>query len=326
MRERGLFLTCVAVLLFTGVFWTGLVSAAPYPEKPLEIICPYAPGSTTDILLRVITDVGSKYFGQPMVVVNKPGAGGALAAADVISSKPDGYKVFWGAHVFFATTIKTQKVPFNPDDLAPLANFVELKMGMVVKGDSSFKNFDDLLNYARKAQGQFKWAHVGRGIGLHMSGMVIFRKAGIATIDVPYKGTAEALVALLGGHVDAASLAYGAMSEQVAAGKARYLMFYTDKRFKDHPDVPTAVELGFPNAVLPAFFGLYVRRDTPEPIRKVLAETCKKITEDPETRKGIERVGEAPRFGGPEFVREEIRKQEAVGIPILKELGLYVGK
>jgi tripartite-type tricarboxylate transporter receptor subunit TctC len=326
LRMKALLLALALFSIFVGSVWINVAYAAGYPARPLEIICPYAPGSTTDIALRVITDVGSKHFGQPMVVVNKPGAGGALAAADVISSKPDGYKAFWGAQVFFATTTKTQKVPFNPDDLAPLANFVELKMGMVVRADSPFKTFDDLLDYAKKSQGQFKWAHVGRGITLHMSGLIIFKKAGIATVDVPYKGTSEVLVALLGGHVDAGSLAYGAVSEHVKAGKARYLMFYADKRFKDQPNVPTAVELGFPDAVLPTYFGLYVHKDTPEPIKKALVEVCKKISEDPETRKGIERLGEEPRFGGPEFMRDAIKKQEAIGIPILKEIGLYIGK
>lgn len=297
-----------------------------YPTRPLEIICPYTPGSSTDIGARVVADIGSKYFGQPMVVVNKPGAGGAIAAADVISSKPDGYKVFWGAQVFFATTIKTQKVPFNPDDLIPLANFMELRLGMPVKADSPFKTFDDLLNYAKKNPGQLKWCHTGRGITLHMSALIIFKKAGVQTIDVPYKGTPEALAALLGGHVDAGSLVYGALSDQVRAGKVRFLMFYTDKRYKDQPNVPTAFELGYPDAVLPTFFGLYAHKDTPENIRKTLTDVCKKIYDDPEYKKGIEKLGEATRFGGPEFIKEAIKKQEEIGIPILKEVGLYVGQ
>lgn len=318
---------CVTVALIS----VALLSAQPaasqaYPTRPLEIICPYTPGSSTDIVARLIADIGPKYFGQPMVVVNKAGAGGSIAASDVISSQPDGYKVFWGAQVFFATTIRTQKVPFDADDLVPLANFLELRLGMPVKADSPYKTFDDLLSYARKNPGQLRWAHTGRGITLHMSGMIIFKKAGVMTIDVPYKGTPEALAALLGGHVDAASLVYGAVSEQVRAGKVRYLMFYTDKRYKDLPNIPTALELGYPDAVLPTFFGLYVHKNTPENIRKMLTDVCKKVYEDPEFKKGVEKLGEEPRFGGPEFIKEAIKKQEEIGIPILKEIGLYVGK
>jgi tripartite-type tricarboxylate transporter receptor subunit TctC len=90
-----------------------------------------------DILARLIADTGQKYFGQPIVVVNKPGAGGSVGAADVISSKPDGYKILESAQVFFATTTKTQKVPFDPDDLVPLANFMGLKYGFLVRRSPS---------------------------------------------------------------------------------------------------------------------------------------------------------------------------------------------
>lgn len=318
-------------MLLVALFSVILLSVQPaatqtYPTRPLEIICPYTPGSSMDILARFIADIGPKYFGQPVVVVNKPGAGGSLAAADVISSKPDGYKVLESAQVFFATTTKTQKVPFDPDDLVPLANFMEFKYGFLVREDSPIKTFDDLITYAKKNPGQFKWAHTGRGITLHMSGLLIFKKVGATTIDVPYKGTPEALTALLGGHVDAANLVYGATSEQERAGKIRYLMFMTDKRYGDHPNVPTAAELGYPDAVLPTYIGLYVHKNTPEAIKKKLLDVCRKIYEDPELKKGIEKIGENPKFGGPEFLRDAIKRQEEIGIPILKEIGIYLGK
>ena len=319
---------CALIVVIVSILFFSLQPAAAetYPSGPLEIVSPYTPGSSFDIVARVIAETGSKYFGQPMVVVNKPGAGGTLAAGYVIGSKADGYKVLELAQVFFATTIKTQKVPFDPDDMVPLANFAELRLGLAVKADSPYKTFDDLINYAKKNPGQLKWCHTGRGITLHMSGLLIFKQAGVTTIDVPYKGTPEALSALLGGHVDAGSLVLGAVSEQVKAGKVRFLMFYTDKRFKDYPDVPTALELGYPDAVLPTYIGLYVHKNTPENIKNKLADVCKKIYDDPEYKKGIEKLGEEPKFGGPEFIRAAIKKQEEIGIPILKEIGLYVGK
>jgi tripartite-type tricarboxylate transporter receptor subunit TctC len=301
-------------------------AAQSYPSKPFEIICAYTPGSSQDIAARLIADVGGKYYGQPMVVVNKPGAAGSVAAADVISSKPEGYKAFQIAHVFFATTIRTQKLPFDPNDLVPLANLWEMRLGMLVKQDSPFKTLKDLIEHARKNPGQLKWSTVGRATTIHMSGLSIFRKAGVQTIEVPYKGTPEALSALLGGHVDAGSLVYGATSEQVRAGKARFLLFYTDKRYEDHPDVPTAEELGYPEAVLPTYVGLYVHKNTPPDVLKRLREVFKKIYDDPEFKKGIERMGEVPKWGGPEFIQAGIKHQEKVGIPILKELGLYVDK
>jgi tripartite-type tricarboxylate transporter receptor subunit TctC len=329
MRKKIWVVTVLCIIfmaLFIALHSAQAATTQTYPTRPLEIICPYTAGSPTDILARLIANIGPKYFGQPVVVVNKPGAASTLAAADVISSKPDGYKVFLGSQAFFATTLRSQKVPFQKDDLVPLANFAEYRMGLMVKGDSPFKTFDDLANYGKKNPGQLKWAHVGRGVTHHMSGLLVFRRAGIQTIDVPYKGGPEAVAALIGGHVDAASLTWGAVLENVRAGRIRVLMFYADKRYKDQPEIPSALELGFGDAVIPGLFGLYVHKDTPDSVKKTLMDLCRKIYDDPEFKKGMDNIGEEPRFGGPEFVKEQIKKMEDVGIPILKDLGMYVGK
>jgi tripartite-type tricarboxylate transporter receptor subunit TctC len=320
MRRKAVHVLVLSVVF--GLF-TMPVIGSDYPAKPLEIVCPWTAGSSTDLSARIIAEVGSKYFGQPVVVVNKPGAAGSIAAADVITSSPEGYKALWGSHAFFSMTMMTQKVPFKPDDLVPLANFLELRQGLVVRSDSPFKTFDDLVAYAKKHQGQLKWSHSGRGLVLHLMPLMIFKKAGITTIDVPYKGTPEAFAALLGGHVDAASLSYASIVDMVKSGKLRFLMLYSEKRFKEQPNVPTAVELGFGEATLPTYFGLYIHKDTPESIQKALGVTAKKIYDDPAFKKGIERVGDEPRYGGPDFLREAIKKQEKMATPMLKELGLY---
>jgi len=298
-----------------------------YPTKPIEIVCPYTPGSSVDILARLIADLSPKYLNQPMVVTNKPGAGGSIAAADTISSKPDGYKLVILSNAFFETTIRTQKVPFEQDDLAPLANFIEYKNVMAVKGDSPWKTFNDLLDYAKKNPGKLRWAHSGRGITTHLGGLLIFRKAGVETIDLPFRGSPEQLAAVLGGHVDAYCGPYGTAKDHVKAGKVRCLILLSEKRYSDPPDVPCALELGFPEAAnLRTYFGLYVHKNTPETIRKTLIDAFKKVYEEPEFKKGIEKLGEEPRFEGPEFIKETIRKGAEIGVPILKELGLYVGK
>jgi tripartite-type tricarboxylate transporter receptor subunit TctC len=124
--------------------------------------------------------------------------------------------------------------------------------------------------------------------------------------------------------VEAASLPIGTVLDNVKAGKVRFLMVYSDKRYGDHPDVPTVGDAGFPDAAMPSFWGIYVRKDTPEPMKKVLADVSRKMWEDPDLRKGIERLGGQPRYGGPDFIRGAIKRQEEIGIPVLKELGLLV--
>jgi tripartite-type tricarboxylate transporter receptor subunit TctC len=299
-----------------------------FPTKPIELVCPYAPGSSMDIMSRLIADIAPKYLGQPVVVVNKPGAGGSIAAADIIGSKPDGYKLVMLTNAFFATTVKIQKIPFDPNDLTPIVNLYEYKLGLIVKGDSPWKTLNDLLDYAKKNPGKLRCAHGGRGITLHLNALLIFKKAGVDVIEIFYKGASpEQLVALLGGHVDASSMAYSAVKDHVKAGKIKYLVFFSDRRYSDQPMVPCAAELGFPEAAkLATFVGLYAHKNTPEDIKKILINTSKKIYDDPEFKKGIEEFGDEPRFGGPEFIMEAIKKGEEVGVPIIKELGLYIGK
>jgi tripartite-type tricarboxylate transporter receptor subunit TctC len=324
----GKVLIFVLVTVSVGSVFSQPALGRDFPTKPIELVCPYAPGSSMDIVSRIVADLAPKYIGQPIVVVNKPGAGGSIAAADVISSKPDGHKLVMLTNFFFATTVKTQKIPFDPNDLTPIVNLYEYKLGMIVKGDSPWKTLSDFLDSAKKNPGKIRCAHGGRGITLHMNALLIFKKAGVDIIEVFYKGASpEQLSALLGGHVDAASMAYGAVKDHVRAGNIRYLVFFSDRRFSDLPAVPSAVELGFPEAAkLATFNGLYAHKNTPEDAKKALLDVFKKIYEDPEFKKGIERMGDEPRFGGPEFIKEAIKKGEEAGVPIIKELGLYIEK
>lgn len=304
------------------------IAAQSYPIKPMEIIHGHSPGGAYDLLGRLIAQIGPKYFGQSIVVVSKPGAGGIIAAAEVVNSPPDGHKALIIAQSFFATTIWTQKMAFDPEDLVPVANFMEIsRPGLLVRADSPFKTFDDLLTYAKKNPGQLKWCHVGYQIFHTMSTNLLFKKAGITAIDVTFKGTPEALAALLGGHVDVGPFVYGSVAEHLKAGKVRYLLMYSDKRYRDQQHVPTVVEQGYPEAsYLTSLTGLYIHRKTPASSMKTLMDVCKKVYDDPEFKPGIEKMGMDPKWGDPEFIKKAISKNAEIGIPILKELGMYVGK
>lgn len=317
----------ILAMLLVGSILIQPALGEEYPTKPIEIVVQWTPGTPTDIMTRLVAEIAPKYLKQPIVVVNKPGASGSLAAGEVISSKPDGYKLLSASNLYFATTAKTQKIPFDPNDLAPIVNFMEMKNGVCVRGDSPWKTFADLLDYGRKNPGKLRMVHTGRGIGPHITLLLIFRKAGVEATDLFYPGGPEKVSALLGGHVDAASMTYGSAKDLAKAGRIRFLIFMSEQRYSDPSDVPTAVELGFPEAAkIATIFGLYVHKNTSEKIKKILFDGFKKTYEDPEFKKGIEKLGEEPKFGGAEFINESIKKTEEVGVPILKELGLYVGK
>ncbi len=316
------------IFLAVGVV-VPLALAADYPTRPVELYIPYAPGGTSDILGRIIVDTAQKYLGQPLVIVNKPGGGGSLAAATLISSKPDGYRVAMLATNFFGGTIYTQKVPFGPDDLVPVANFIQYKEALAVRGDAPWRTLADLLHYAKTTKpGELRWGHpAGRGAPLFMNMILILRKAGVTGIEVPYQGAGLLLTSLLGGHIDVASTSFGAMRESERAGKVRYLVSYGPRRYGETPNLPTAAEAGFPEVGrLNGFVGLYVHKDTPAEYKKTLFNVLKKTFDDPEFRKKLEAFGEEPLFAGPEFITEQINIFRKVAIPMLKEFGLYEGK
>jgi tripartite-type tricarboxylate transporter receptor subunit TctC len=274
---------------------------------------------------RLAAEIGKKYFSQPLVVVAKLGGSGTVGASEVINSKPDGYKILYFNHNYFATTVRSQKISFDPNYLVPLANYIELIESIGVSGDSPWKTLDQLLDYGRKNPGKIRHGHGGRGTGGHMLDWLIYKKAGVEITDVPYiKGSVELIPPLLGGHIDSGHLIYSSVKSQIAAGKIRLLVTHGDQRFKLTPNVPCATELGFPTFTV--YHGFYVHKDTPEDIKKTLFETLKKIYEDPEFMKAVEQMGDAPKFGGPEFLKEQIRRVEQLGVPLLKECGLYVGE
>jgi len=319
---------CVLIVTLISVALLSAQSARAqgYPTKPIELIHPYGPGTAMDIVSRLIADIAPKYLGQPMIVNTKPGASASIGAADLIASNPDGYKLLSMVHHYFASTIHTQKLPFNPNDLVPLANFVELMQAMAARADSPFKTLSDLLEYARKNPGRLTWSHGGRGITSHVIAMGIFNKEGVNTVDVPYKGgTVESLTALLGGHVDMASIT-SPFDDHVKAGKIRLLMVYADQRSPSFPNVPTIVELGYPGMFLPAYTGIYIHKNTPEPIKKILMDALKKVYDDPAFKKGIANLGVEPKWGGPDFINEQIKRSEAIAVPALKKLGMYLDK
>jgi putative tricarboxylic transport membrane protein len=324
---KRMFILMVVTFLGVSALIIQSASGIEYPTRPIEMYVPYGPGGTNDLMTRIVADVAQKYVGQPLVVVNKPGGGGAVAAGYLISSKPDGYKMVSLATAFLSSTIYTQKVPFGPDDLVPVANFMEFQEGLIVRGDSEWKTLSDLLDYGRKNPGALRWGHPSRGSPLCMNTLLVFRKAGVTGIEVPYLGSAEVLNALLGGHIDAAAQSYGVMREQLRAGKVRYLASFCAQRFKEPSNIPTAAELGFPEATkLRTFVGLYMHKDTPEDIRNFLFNAFKKTNDDPEFQKRFEKFGEALVFGDGEFIKEQIKKSREVSIPLLKEFGLYVAE
>jgi tripartite-type tricarboxylate transporter receptor subunit TctC len=278
-----------------------------------------------DIMARLVAETAPKYLGQSVVVVNKPGAGGALVAMDVINSKPDGYKLVTLSTNSFMSTFKTQKIMFNPEELVPLWSFLMFKTGMFVQADSPWKTLADLIDDAKKNPGKITWGHHGRGLSVQVAASLIFKQAGVDLTEIPHKGSPESMAALLGGHIDVLTTSYATVSKHIESGKLRGLVVYSDRRFEDRQDVPSSTELGFPQLEkLTPLVGLYGHKDTPEGVKKILVEALRKTCNDPAFKQGIVKVGEEHRCEDPEFAADAAKKGTEVVVPILKDLGIYV--
>lgn len=315
----------ISLALVVGVGLVPCSHGKDYPTKPIEMLISWGPGAASDLVGRLIAEVAKKHLGQPVLVINKPGAGGTVAVSELIKAKPDGYKIIYLSNNYPGTTVKTQKIPFNISHIVPLMNFVEMKQGFVLRADSPWKTFGELLDYAKRNPGKLSWSHTGRGIGPHLNGLLIFRRAGVETVDVPYSSSPDQVVSLLGGHTEAAIVPLGVVRDHIRAGKIRFVLNVSNRRYSDFPEVPCPPDLGFPDQIA-SYMGVWVHKDTPEDVKEILLAAFKKTYDDPEFRKGMANFGEELRFGGSEFLKEETGKLERIGVPLLKELGLYAGQ
>ncbi len=319
-------LAVFAILVSIGLFTDAAICRGQsYPTKPIELIIPWSAGGATDIIGRLFAKYASQHFGQTVIVINKTGAGGILATSEIVKAPPDGYKILLQSISFHVIQSQSQKIPFSPSMVIPISNFTEGIQGCMVKGDSPWKSFGDLIDFGKKNPGKLTWSHAGIGIPPHMAMEIAMDKAGIKAVSVPHKGTPEALAAVLGGHVMAGSMAYSALKDQVAAGKVRYLTIWRDKKFEEMPDVPASAEIGFQeSSKTRSFFGIYAHKDTPKEILNTIEEVSKKVCMEPEFKNDLKKRGQPLVFMSSSELGEFISQARSQVTPILKRLGLYV--
>ncbi|OWW19281.1 tripartite tricarboxylate transporter substrate binding protein [Noviherbaspirillum denitrificans] len=218
--------------------------AQSYPSRPVRLICPWPAGGSTDIVMRAFTESLGKSLGGTVVLDNKPGAGGILGAVELVNAKPDGYTLSQLPLGIFRLP-HMQKVAFDPmKDLTYIACLTGYTFGLVVRADSPIKSIKDLVDYAKANPDAFTYGSTGTGTTPHLVVEQFAKRAGIKLLHVPFKGNADGMQALLGGHVMAHSDATG-WASAVEAGRARLLATYGSKRTKRWPNVPTLLELGY---------------------------------------------------------------------------------
>jgi tripartite-type tricarboxylate transporter receptor subunit TctC len=277
-------------LLAAAAAWLAIAASAhgqAFPSRPITLICPWPPGGSTDLHLRKFAEISQKYLGQPMVVENKPGGGGMNGPATMAkTARPDGYTLS-------QLPVGAYRIPhIQKVDWDPLADFTYIigisgyTFGVVVRADSPFKTFRELVDYARANPGKLAYGSTGNGTSPHLLMEEVARKTGVEFLHVPFKGNADSTQALMGGHIQAQSDATG-WGRYVDSGTFRLLVTFGESRTKWN--APTARESGI-DIVSYSPYGIVAPRGMDAQQVKLLHDAFKKTLDDPEHLKTLQQL------------------------------------
>jgi len=306
----------------------GALLAAPavraqgrFPDKPIRLLVPWAAGGTTDIQLRALGDQASRRLGQPIVVENKPGAGGVLAAQQLLQEKPDGYVVAQMPISVFRHPQMASRALFNPlEDFTYVIHLTGYLFGIVVKADAPWQTLGQFLDYAKANPGKVNYGTPGVGTSLHITMEQIAGQRGIEWTHVPFRGVAENMQALLGGQIHATADSSG-WSELVQSGRLRLLTVWSAERAKRFPDVPTLRESGI-DIVSASPYGLAGPKGMSPDVVRVLHDAFKEALFDPAHIAILDRFDMAPWHMGPADYTAFARRTYAEEGEMIRKLGL----
>ena len=293
--------------------------AGSYPSKPVTVIIPTAASVSGDILMRAFADAVSKHLGQSIIVDNKPGGSGALAAAHVASAKPDGYTLLNITIPIYRVPF-IQKTPYDPvKDFTPIVLLGGYTLGGVVKADGPFKEWKDVLEFAKANPGRFTYTTVGPQTTNAIAMETMARHSGVQFTHVPGKGGGEGIAAVLGGHVHA-MVESPAWASLVASGDMRLLFLLNLERSKKWPDVPTIRELGY-DYTFDSPYGLAGPRGLDPAIVKKLHDAFRKAYDDPRVIETYDRFDFVRRYMSTEDYAKFVPKLAADERAAMERLG-----
>ena len=261
---------------------------AGYPERPVELVVPWAAGGGTDSMARSFAEAAKKHMAQPFIVNNKPGATGSIGFSDVARAAPDGYKVsVLTAEILIIPHMGIGKV--SQDDFIPVARFNALASAISVKADAPWNTVEEFLAAAKRTPGSIKVGNSGVGSIWHLAAAAVGEKAGVQFNHIPFQGGNPAVLALLGGHVDAVTVSTAEVMTHVASGKLKVLAVMADKRLKGFEAVPTLKERNI-DVIVGSWAGLGVPRGTPANVVSTLKAVAFKSMSEPVLIEAMEKM------------------------------------
>jgi tripartite-type tricarboxylate transporter receptor subunit TctC len=277
-----------------------------YPTKPISMIAPFPPGGVADIVGRPLAASMEKALKQPVLVVNRPGAGGAVGMTSVAKAAPDGYTILMALSsisIFpVSDPLNGKPAPYQLSDFAPIALVTADPTVLVVAADGPYKTIQDFIASARAYPNQMNYSSSGVYGTLHVAMEMFANAAGIKLFHVPYQGGGPAVAALLGGQVHALASGPAAAVGQIKAGKMRALAGWGDKRLALMPELPTFKELGYKDVEFYIWAGVFAPAATPAPVQSRLREAVRAAVADPQFKGAMDKVStpisylDAPQF------------------------------
>lgn len=312
------FMGCISML-------PGPVSAqagADYPIKPIELVVPFGAGGGTDVLARVTAEAAKKHISQPITVINRPGASGGIGLTEVVNARPDGYKIAM-------VTVEMAIIPhmgiakFSPeDDFTPLVRLNADPIVLTVNADSPWKTIEEMVDAAKKSKDPLKFGNAGTGGVSHLAAVALQQKSGNSFTHVPFQGNAPAVVALLGGHIDAVTASPSEVFSFVQSGKLRALAVLADQRLGGvFAQVPTMKERNI-DLSIGTWRGLAAPKGLPADVLARLTAMALKTANEPAVREAMEKQNLGYSVADGETFRKQIARDSALYKQLIEQMGL----
>ena len=304
-----------------------LVACAPlavlaqgaYPTKPITLVVPTAAGGTTDLSARMLAQALTPVIGQSVVVDNKGGGNGNIAASIVKRAEADGYTLFLqysGYHVISPHLTKVAQ--WSQSDFQPVANVISAPQIIVVRDGLPVKTLPELIAYAKANPGKLNYASSGNGSLQHVTGAMLEQQGGVKMVHVPYKGTGPALQDLLGGQVDLTFGTAPPFMPHIQSGKLRVLAVTGKERLPSLPDVPTTAEAGYPGVNATSWFGLFAPAATPKAVIDKLAADTRTVVQSAAFKQKAQEQGATADYLGPQQMADRVKIDLASWADVVK--------
>jgi len=306
----------------TGVLAVSAASAAEYPDRPIRVIVPFAPGGSTDIIARLVTQRMSQELGQPMVVENKGGAGGAIGAAEGARAKPDGYTLSIATVSTMAVNpaCRPNDLPYDPiKDFQPVTNFANTANVVSINPKFPATDFESFVAELKKNPGKYSYGSSGTCGVLHLMGESFKMATGTDIVHVPYKGSGPALTDAVGGQIEILFDNLPSSMPQIQSGKLKPMAVAWPERVSTLKDTPNFAQAGFPVLNQPVWYGLLAPAGTPMEMVNKLRDAAVIALKDPKVIQILDEQGSAPSGNTPEEFAKEIKTQYDWALDVVKK-------